>query len=263
MAKTGDVLGGNYVVKALLGEGGTAKVYLVADGQSGERYALKEMKGEASAAMAELRVKQKLFHPALPHVWKVWEQAGKAYVVMDYVEGESLQDVLRRGGALGEERAVDIARQLCRALIYLHGFQPPVIYRDMKPANVILQKDGKIKLVDFGAIRQLEGRGSRDRLPQGTRGYAAPEQYGSHARSDVRSDVYALGVTLYFMLTGHDPGEPPYELGSIRDWNKKLSPALEKIVRKATAKWTLLRYPDCEALLRELETYHEKDRRKG
>jgi len=254
MAEYGEVLGGKYRVEKPLGEGGAARVYLVTNLKNGEKYALKEMKERSAAVMAERLVNQKIYHPALPHIWRAWEEKGSFYVVMDYVEGRNLEVILREGGALSQERAVDIAKQLCRALIYLHGFQPPVIYRDMKPANVILQEDGRVKLVDFGAVRQLNKKNSRDQVPQGTRGYAAPEQYGKHARSDVRSDIYSLGVTLYYMLTGHDPGEPPYEKGRLRDWNRKLSPALEKIVGKCTARWPFLRYSGCDKLLRDLES---------
>lgn len=248
----GGVLGGRYRIGELLGEGATARVYLATDAQTGERYALKELKEGSGEAKAELAVRQKIYHPALPHIWKVWEEKGKIYVVMDYVEGEALDGLLRTRGAMSQEQAVDIAMQLCRALIYLHGFQPPVIYRDMKPANIILQADGRVKLVDFGAIRQLDRRGRRDELPQGTPGYAAPEQYGKRARSDVRSDIYSLGVTLYYMLTGHDPGEPPYEIYSIREWKPELSPALERIVKRCTAKQPWRRYQNCEDILKAL-----------
>ena len=199
-----------------------------------------------------INLKEKLYHPALPHVWETWEEAGSIYVAMDYVEGIALDVLLREHGAIPQEQAVEWAKQLCKALVYLHGFHPPVIYRDMKPANVILQRDGKLKLIDFGAIRQL--RGQHDTRPLGTPGYAAPEQYGRKPRSDVRTDVYGLGVTLYHMLTGHDPSEPPYEICDVRDWNKSISPRLSKIVRKCTAKRPGMCYQSCEQLLKALET---------
>ncbi|MBP5282233.1 MAG: serine/threonine protein kinase [Lachnospiraceae bacterium] len=258
MVKLGETLGGVYVTEGLLGTGGTAHVYLARHIENGMLYAVKEIpadKAERAGMLAELRLKEKLYHPALPHIWGAWEEGGCIYVAMDYVEGEPLDELLRRKGAVSEQQAVEWAKQLCKALVYLHGFHPPVIYRDMKPANVIIQKNDKVKLVDFGAIRQL-GRGRRkDTRPLGTPGYAAPEQYGKKPRSDVRTDVYGLGVTLYHMLTGHDPGEPPYEICDIRDWNKKLSVRLSKIVKKATAKWPWLRYQSCKAFLKALETY--------
>ena len=265
MVNLGDMIGGAYVVKGLLGTGGTSRVYLVEDGENGRLLAMKEIPAEKTSRagmLAELRLKEKLYHPALPHVWGAWEENGAVYVAMDYVEGTPLDKLLRERGAFPEEQAVEWGKQLCKALVYLHGFRPAVIYRDMKPGNVILQKDGKVKLIDFGAIRQWEGRLCKDTCPLGTPGYAAPEQYGKHPHSDVRSDIYGLGVTMYHMLTGHDPGEPPYRICDIRDWNQRLSPELSKIIRKCTAKLPSMRYQSCAALLKALETYPEKDRRR-
>lgn len=258
MAILGESLGGAYVVEGLLGAGGTSRVYLARRSADGTHHAIKEIpleKARRAGALAEMRLKEKLYHPALPHVWAAWEENGFVYVAMDYVEGIPLDKLLRENGAVPQGQAVEWTRQLCKALVYLHGFSPPVIYRDMKPANVVIQKDGKVKLVDFGAIRQLEKRHGHDTRPLGTPGYAAPEQYGKRPHSDVRTDVYGLGVTLYHMLTGHDPGEPPYRICDVRDWNRELSPKLSRIVKKCTSKWPCLRYQSCEALLKALETY--------
>ena len=258
MVKLGDILGGTYVVEGLLGTGGTSRVYLARRMEDGTLRAIKEIPADharRAGMLAEIQLKEKLYHPALPHIWGAWEENGCIYVAMDYVEGKPLDALLREKGAIPEGQAVEWAKQLCKALVYLHGFHPPVIYRDMKPANVIVQKDSKVKLVDVGAIRQLKKGRQRDTRPLGTPGYAAPEQYGKRPRSDVRTDVYGMGVTLYHMLTGHDPGEPPYEICDIREWNKKLPRKLSKIVKKSTAKWPVMRYQSCMALLKALETY--------
>ena len=258
MVRFGDTLGGRYVVQGLLGSGGTARVYLCKNTLDESRLAVKEIpaqRAEQAGMLAELRLKEKLHHPALPHFLEAWEEDGCVYVAMDYVEGVPLDELLHKHGAFSEEQAVEWTKQLCKALVYLHGFSPPVIYRDMKPANVILQADGRVKLVDFGAIRQRKKKWEHDTRPLGTPGYAAPEQYGKHPRSDERSDVYGLGVTLYYLLTGHDPGEPPYRICDVREWNKRLSPRLSKIVKKCTAKWPAWRYQTCEELLRALESY--------
>lgn len=257
MANLGELIGEAYVVEGLLGMGGTSKVYLARKVSNGTNYAVKEIplsQAERAGALAEIRLKEKLWHPALPHVWASWEENGAVYVAMDYVEGIPLDVLLREKGAVSPDQAVEWIKQLCKALVYLHGFHPPVIYRDMKPANVIVQKDGKVKLVDFGAIRQMEKWHRRDTRPLGTPGYAAPEQYGKRPHSDVRTDVYGLGVTLYHLLTGHDPGEPPYRICDVRDWNKDLSRKLSKIVKKCTSKWPGFRYQNCKALLKALET---------
>ncbi len=257
MADLGDLIGGTYRIRGLLGEGGTAKVYLAEHKENGQLHAIKEIsaeKAECAGMLAEIRLKEKLYHPALPHVWEAFEEKGAIYIVMDYVEGIDLGTFLRRNGAATQDQAVEWMKQLCKALTYLHGFQPPVIYRDMKPSNIVLQKDGRIKLIDFGAICQKERRGN-DVLALGTPGYAAPEQYGKRPRSDVRTDVYGLGMTFYFMLTGQDPGKPPHEIRKIREWNPTLSRTLEKIVCKCTRKQPWRRFPTCADLLKALEGY--------
>lgn len=257
----GDRLGGDYIVQRLLGTGGSSHVYLAENERLGGLYAIKEI-APTDGCLAELRLIEKLYHPALPHVWASWEENGKVYVAMDYVEGMPLSRILRERGAVPQDQAVEWGKQLCRALVYLHAFHPSVIYRDMKPANVILQSNGKVKLIDFGAVTQKAKRFGFDAAPIGTPGYAAPEQYGKRPHSDARTDVYGLGVTLYHMLTGHDPSEPPYRICDIREWNKALSPTLAKIVRKCTAKWPFMRYQSCAALLKALEGYYERDARR-
>ena len=148
MADLGDLVGGVYAIRALLGTGGTAKVFLAERISDGMQHAIKEIpakEAQRAGMLAELRLLEKLYHPALPHLWSAWEENGFIYVAMDYVEGIPMDAFLRKHGAVPQELAVDWAKQLCKAMVYLHGFQPPVIYRDLKPANVILQKDGRIK----------------------------------------------------------------------------------------------------------------------
>jgi serine/threonine-protein kinase len=257
MADFGDLIGEGYRIRGLLGEGGTSRVYLAEHIKNGKLHAIKEIpaeKAERAGMLAEIKLKEKLYHPALPHVWEAFEEKGFIYIVMDYVEGMDLGTFLRKNGAVVQEQAVEWMKQLCKALTYLHGFQPPVIYRDMKPSNIVLQRDGRIKLIDFGAICQKERRGEKV-LALGTPGYAAPEQYGKHPRSDVRTDVYGLGMTFYFMLTGQDPSKPSHQIRKIREWNPSLSPVLERIVCKCTRKQPWRRFQTCADLLKALEDY--------
>lgn len=264
MTEENRMTGGKYRLLKVIGRGGTSVVYLGERLPEGERYAIKEVDGDKASretVRMELRLQQRLYHPALVHIWEVYEEQGKLYIVMDYVEGISLQSLLKEQGAREAEQAVEWGLQLCRALSYLHSFRPPVIYRDMKPANVILRPDGRLMLVDFGTARQYRIHKRRDTVPLGTPGYAAPEQYRGR-QSDIRTDIYCLGATLYQMLTGHDPGEPPYRICGIREWNKELSPKLDRIVKKCTAKNPWRRYRNCAQLQKELENYQKNANRR-
>ena len=243
-----------------IGRGGTAAVYLGVRLSDGLLVAVKEIESEKTevSAMAELRMAQKFHHPALPHIYSAGQENGRIYIVMDYVEGIPLEKLLREKGAQPQETVLEWSRQLCRVLDYLHGFSPPVIYRDLKPSNMILQKNGRIKLVDFGTARVYDRSKRQDTQPLGTPGYAAPEQYRKDRQSDARTDIYCLGVTMYHMLTGHDPSRPPYKICGIREWNRELSPELERIVRKCTRKNPRWRYQSCRALLGDLEALDKR-----
>ena len=154
-------------------------------------------------------------HPAIPRIVDIVDEAGTLYVIMDYVEGRTLEDIIAASGPRPEDDVVDWALQLCDALSYLHSRKPPVIYRDMKPSNVMLKPNGLVELIDFGIAREMHEDGSDvtaargDTVQLGTRGFAPPEQYGGSGQTDARSDVYALGATMYNLLTAKNPAEPP------------------------------------------------------
>lgn len=135
--------------------------------------------------------------------------------------------------------------------------KPPIIYRDMKPANVMLKPDGNIKVIDFGIAREYKDQSLADTVSLGTKGYAAPEQFGGKGQTDARTDIYCLGVTLYHLLTGQNPCEPPYEIYPIRHWNPQLSAGLEAIIQKCTQLNPDDRYQSCAELLYALHHYEE------
>lgn len=210
----------------------------------------------------EVHMMKHFYHPAFPRIWEAWQEGDEMVIVMDYVEGICLEELLKTKGAVAQEQAVEWGIQLCHALMYLHCFAPPVIYRDMKPANLILQENGRLKLVDFGTARQYHPWKSGDTIPLGTPGYAAPELYRGR-QSSICTDVYSLGVTLYYFLTGHNPGEPPFQMAGIRQWNRELSPALERIVRKCTMADPIRRYHNCGKVLKALERWRECQGKNG
>ncbi len=129
----------------------------------------------------------------------------------------------------------------------------------MKPSNIMLKPDGKVMLIDFGIAREFKDTSVADTTCLGTQGYAAPEQYGGQGQTDARTDIYCLGATLYHLLTGHNPSEPPYEMYPIRYWNPELSSGLEEIILKCTQKNPDDRYQSCAELLYALEHYNELD----
>lgn len=245
-----------------------SRVYLAMDKRLNKQWAIKEVMKNArdknntvivQSAIAEANLMKKLDHPSLPRIVDILETKDLIYVVMDYVEGESLDKILDEYGAQPQELVIEWAKQLCDVLDYLHNCNPPIIYRDMKPANVVLHPSGNIRLLDFGIAREYKGQNVADTVSLGTKGYAAPEQFGGKGQTDARTDIYGLGVTLYHLLTGHNPTEPPYELYPIRHWNPTLSGGLERIIQKCTQPNPDDRYQSCTDLLYALEHHEEYD----
>jgi serine/threonine protein kinase len=174
-----------------------------------------------------------LKHQAIPAITDRFEIANRHYLVMEYVEGRNLEEELAaRGEPLPEGLVIDIARQLCDVLIYLHGLMPPIIYRDMKPSNVMLNSNGRVVLVDFGIARLFKA--ARKGTMIGTLGFAPPEQY--QGMVDPRSDIYSLGATLHYVLTGRDPEKfPPFSFPPIRDLRPGVSSNLAGAIDAALA----------------------------
>jgi eukaryotic-like serine/threonine-protein kinase len=268
LAAIGSVVEGKYEILKLIGQGGMSKVYLAMDKRLNKQWAVKEIEKKArdknneiifQSAIAEANMIKKLDHPSLPRIVDIIEYEDFIYVIMDYIEGEPLSKILDEYGAQPQDLVIDWAKQICEVLDYLHTCTPPIIYRDMKPANVMLKPDGNLKLIDFGIAREYKEQNLADTVSLGTKGYAAPEQFGGKGQTDPRTDVYCLGVTLYHLVTGQNPCEPPYELYPIRHWNPQLSGGLERIIQKCTQLNPEDRYQSCAELLYALHHYEEVD----
>lgn len=272
MTKEGTVLDGKYEILAEVGRGGMSIVYLARDKRLNKQWAVKEIKndGKKSAKTLlkglerEANILKNVDHPVLPRIVDIINQDGTIYVVMDYIEGDTIQDRLKKEGAQPQELVVEWGLQLASALNYLHNMNPPVIYRDMKPSNVMIKPEGGVKLIDFGTAKEYEIENNADTTALGTRGYAAPEQFGDSKgrgiyNTDARTDIYNLGATLYHIVTGKNPCEPPYEIKPIREWNPMLSSGLEKIILKCTQADPNDRYQNCTELMYALEHYDELD----
>ena len=212
---SGTVLHGRYRIERVLGSGGFGHVYLVLDLSTNQQYALKEYlvsgPGGQEQLMHEANVLSQLHHPNLPAFHDAFNERGRYYVIINYIEGEDLTDIIRltqrRNGAVPLTQLIGWMIETCDAVLFLHNQHPPVIHRDIKPDNIRIMRNGTAILVDLGNAKAYAD-GLRTLLfirHQGTPGYAPPEQYPGGSGTDARSDVYALGATLYFAITAHEP----------------------------------------------------------
>ncbi len=261
MLEIGSLVDGKYRILRKIGQGGMSVVYMAINERVNKTWAIKEVRKDGvsnfdvvkQGLIVETDMLKRLDHPHLPSIIDVIDGDGSFLIVMDYIEGQTLSKILEDYGPQPQESVIDWGKQLCDVLGYLHSRKPPIIYRDMKPSNVMLKPDGNIVLFDFGTAREYKLSSQEDTTCLGTRGYAAPEQYGGHGQTDARTDIYCLGATLYHLLTGHNPSLPPYEMKSIRDWDPNLSVGLEYIIQKCTQPNPLERYQSCAELMYALE----------
>lgn len=267
MLEIGSLVDGKYRILNKCGQGGMSVVYMAINERANKTWAIKEVRKDGrqdfevvkQGLIVETDMLKRLNHPNLPSIIDVIDGQDSFLIVMDFIEGKTLKDVLNEYGPQPEESVIDWAKQLCDVLGYLHSRQPAIIYRDMKPSNVMLKPDGDIVLFDFGTAREYKISSVEDTTCLGTRGYAAPEQYGGHGQTDGRTDIYCLGATMYHLVTGHNPSQPPYEMYPIRHWNPNLSAGLEAIILKCTQANPLDRYQTCAELLYDLEHFWEVD----
>ncbi len=218
----GMVLQERYRLVSLLGQGGVGAVYLAEDTQLFDRQvAVKELieqfagPEERDAAVERFRQEARMLvtlsHPNLPDVRSYFTESGRHYLVMEYIEGSTLLNLLERAnGMLQPSMVMEWGRQICDVLVYLHGRTPPVVFRDLKPSNIMLDRYGRIKLIDFGTARHFDLSKHTDTLKMGSIGYAPPEQYQGQGQTSPQTDIYALGATLHHLLTNQDPSARPF-----------------------------------------------------
>ena len=264
MLEIGSLVDGKYKILSEIGHGGMSVVYMAINEKANKTWAVKEVRKDGKmdfntvrqGLMAEIETLKKLKHPNLPSIVDVIEDEDSFIIVMDYIEGRSLDKIIEENGAQPEAFVVEWAKQLCDVFGYLHSRTPPIIYRDMKPANIMLKPDGNIMVIDFGTAKNYEiDLGETTGI--GTIGYAAPEQYiGSGlGRTDARTDIYCLGITMYHLLTNVDPCKNLISDKSIRSVNPSLSHGLDAIIQKCTQYQPSDRYQSCAELMYDLENY--------
>lgn len=266
--RKGDVLKDRYEVLSMIGEGGMSRVFLASDRQlKNKQWAIKEVDRHATdpsgrpieqSLASEADILSRLDHPNIVDIIDIEKTHDFVYVVMDHVPGETLAELVRREGPQSEADVQKWMLQICDALGYLHSQNPPIIYRDMKPANVMLHPDGYVKIIDFGVSREFKEQATKDTLPFGTEGYAPPEQHGQ-GQTDARSDIYAVGATMWHMLAGKAPSECP--IPDVRRENPSIGEGFaEVIIPRCTKLDRPLRYQSCEELAADLEIYEELTR---
>lgn len=263
MAKIGnDIIDSKYEILKLLNTGGmNSAIYLALDKKLNRQWAIKKVRKSSSQTtsmlMAEASIMKNLDHPMLPRIVGIEEDPKFFYIIMDFVQGENLKTVVASSGPQAQDTVVSWGVKLCDVLTYLHG--KGIVYRDMKPANIMLSPDGNIKLIDFGIAREYKENASEDTTALGTEGYAAPEQYEGKGQTDARTDVYGMGITLFQLLTGVNPSSYQENIFSIRLQNPNLSSGLDKIILKCTNKDPKKRYQSTEELKKALLNYRKLD----
>jgi serine/threonine-protein kinase len=228
-----------YKIIEVVNSGGMSNIYKVIDNKLGKEWCLKEIiksrtaesELEYRSLIQEANIMRYLDHPSIPRIVTIEDTGSSIFIIMDFVKGLDIRKTVEKDGKFSFERTVDVSKQICDVLIYLHSLENPIFYRDMKPSNVVLQEDGKVRVLDFGISLVLRG-GDKIEEPLGTRGYAPPEQAKKGSNCDLRSDIYSFGMTMYYMLTGINPKTTKEKLKPISLASNEFNNDLDSIVYK-------------------------------
>jgi serine/threonine protein kinase len=262
LLQTGTMLENRYKIITLIKTGGMGAVYKAVDEKLENICAIKELlppvygKQEEYKQITEwfkreAKILAKLDHPNLPKVSDYFAYKGRYYLIMNFIDGENLETILHKEGKPGlqEEKVIEWAKQVLNILKYLHNLQPPVIYRDIKPSNIMLHRDGRAMLIDFGIARIINHDSQIKKTAIGTSGYAPVEQCRGNA--EPRSDLYALGATIHYLLTGIEP--LPFKFDPLRKMVPSISVEVEDIVMKSLKDRIDERFIDAEEMLKALD----------
>lgn len=261
------VLNGKYEILKIIHTSGMANVYLVLDKNLNKKWCLKEIikentkKGlvEYRSLLQEAHIMKSLNHSSIPRIVTIEDEGDSTFIVMDYVQGISIKTWLSQKTVVDQEAVVKWIKQVCGVLMYLHNRENPILYRDLKPDNIMIQEDSSIKVVDFGISVVISENNSVITEALGTSGYAAPEQRKKGNKYDLRSDIFSLGRTMYHMLTGLHPGLHKGDLKPIREVNSSLSLGLEEVINKCMEEDPDKRYQTVEEVLYALSNYDKLD----
>ena len=267
MLEAGTVLHNKYTVKKLLGKGAMGSVYLVETLTDRKQLVVKELNFSAEARVNNDSAKEIFFresefmarfeHAGLPGMHGIFSQDGHDYITMDYVKGSTLEDIINKSNApIPLEKALKWAIEIADILNYLHNtFEMPLIYKDLKPSNIMITPQEKVMIIDFGICRYYNPDKDTDTFRLGSPGYAAPEQYKGRGQSCIQTDIYALGVILFQMVTKYDPTLTPFKFPPIKSLNPSIDDELEAIINRAIQLQPLKRYIGALELKEKLEKY--------
>jgi serine/threonine protein kinase len=237
----GTLLQNRYTIKRYIGKGAMGTVYLVSDARLPDDRVIKEMNPtflEASEReqfmelfKQEAHMLSRLHHENLPKVIDYFFEGERYYLVMDYVDGKNLKEYRESNHVMNKDQIIKIISQISNVLEYLHGQRPPIIFRDLKPSNIMITDDSAIKLIDFGIARIFKESQNIDTVIVGTPGFAPPEQYGKR-QTDERSDIYSLGATLYYLFTGEVPDLPDQKGRKEVEQHMNIPPFLKTVILK-------------------------------
>ncbi|MGV8122458.1 MAG: serine/threonine protein kinase [Candidatus Xenobiia bacterium LiM19] len=261
----GLLLVSRYRIRHIVAEGGMSTIYKAVDTKTGNLVAVKELSNvdedkelareNEQIFINEARILSKLAHRSIPRILDFFIENKNRYLIMEFVDGSDLHTILGKLGTFDEKTVMEWTCQLIEVLEYLHSRTPPVIFRDIKPSNIMLEPMGRIRLVDFGIARTYKPESYSDTVNLGSGGYAAPEQYAKAGRqTDMRSDIYSLGVTVHQLLTGIDPVAIGFKIPPPTSVRPELNSTWDSIILKAVQLEPDDRYSTLSEMKEELTT---------
>ena len=247
-----------YKIIKPLGSGGNCNAFLGKEISSGKLVTIKKRKTEDSNFFNESVILEELDHKSVPSLYK----RSSEELILEYIPGKSLEKILIRKGLFTEKEALHIAYELAGIMRYLHGRRKPVIYRDLKPSNIVMKPDGHICLIDFGAARFYEAGEASDTLNLGTLGFAAPEQYGNLGQTDPRTDIYCFGMTILQLVSGVDTKDTDEVASFKKNGIKGISDEFIAVVDKCTRADREDRFRSFREIQEELEVIPKRKKTK-
>jgi len=262
-----ETLDNRYDVISHLGKGTMGSVYLVKRKSDEKELVVKKLIITSTSGLSERSAREifqrefellkRFYHPGLPEVYDTFRQDEQDYLALEYIKGETLEDIINKNNEpFPVAQALKWVIEIAEILDYLHNsFEAPIVYKDLKPSNIIITPEGKPRLIDFGTSRYYNPDKHSDTHRLGTPGYAAPEQYQKKGQTNPQSDLFSLGVILFQLLTTYDPTVTPLKFPSMRSLNPSITDKLEKIIKKSIQLEPLNRYISVMELKEELEKY--------